>query len=124
VGTVEMAVRAAISEGMVLQTPARSAPFVVDLIDENGIVLLFGEKRTPTRVTWECLEGIPFLLRGRGWLSIGTRFDVEADVGTLDEYLKQSINRGTAAWVASLLEAAGLVRIDRRRPARLSLVER
>lgn len=59
------------------------------------------------------------LLAGGGWIEIGSRYSTDARAGTLDEYLKQHVRRATAAWVTALLEAAGLVEIDRRRPARL-----
>lgn len=96
----------------------RGQPFVVSKLDGRGVELLLGAKKTPTRISWECLEGIPGYLAGRGWVAIGGAYDTGARAGTLDRYLKAHINRGTAGWVAALLEEAAIVEIDRTRPAR------
>ncbi|MDD5701028.1 MAG: hypothetical protein PHU23_03165 [Dehalococcoidales bacterium] len=123
--TAESAIRSKIFQGQILQTPdlLKSAPFEVGVIDSVGIVLLFGLKRTETLIPWRCLEGIPSFLRGKDWVEIGTIFDVKAKSDTLDSYMKQWINRGTAGWVAVVLEKAGIVEIDRKRPLKLRLIE-
>jgi hypothetical protein len=53
------------------------------------------------------------------WLAIGSKYSVDAKPKTLDAYLKRRGKRGTADWVASVLEADGVVIIDRRQPARI-----
>lgn len=122
-GFVESAIRKTITPGEWLKTPDtyKGAPFQVANIDSDGIILLFGKKRTPTRITWKCLEGIPAFLRGKGWVVIGTIFYTWSNPATLDGYLKEWINRGTAGWVAAVLEKAGVVEIDRNRPMRVRL---
>jgi hypothetical protein len=50
-------------------------------------------------------------------------YDIEGVPGTLDAYLKGWIKRTTAGWIAVVLERAGVVELDRRRPARVRLVE-
>lgn len=122
-GLVETAIRSKISPGQLLKTPdiQKSASFDVERLDTEGMVLLFGKKKTPTKISWQCLEGIPAFLKGKGWVEVGTVYYTSANPGTLDEYLKGWINRGTAGWVASVLEEAGIVEIDRNRPIRVRL---
>jgi hypothetical protein len=91
-------------------------------MDTNGLVLLLGPKRAHTRLSWECLEGIPGFLRRHGdEVEIGGRRDVIPNVGTLDEHVKGCVKRDTAGWVAVLLEEAGVVDVIRERPARVRL---
>jgi hypothetical protein len=63
------------------------------------------------------------LLRGRGMGSCWQRV-LDTGPGTLDEYLKTYLKRATAGWVAVVLEHAGVVAIDRSRPARVKLNSR
>ena len=56
-GPVEIAIRKAVREGDELATPSRSEPFWIGRISSDGIVLELGEKRTPTKFNWACLEG-------------------------------------------------------------------
>lgn len=121
VGSVEQAVRAAIHDGEQLSTPGKAAPFWVGPLGEQSLVLLLGTKRAWTPIRWSCLEGVPEFLRGRGWVPIGSVFASEGPAGTLDGYLKTCLKRATAGWVAVVLERAGVVDIDRERPARVRL---
>jgi hypothetical protein len=84
-------------------------------------VLLLGVQRAWTPIRWSCLEGVPEFLRGRGWVPIGSVFAIEGSDDTLDGYLKTCLKRATAGWVAVVLERAGVVDIDRERPARVRL---
>lgn len=118
---VERAVRTGISPGDRLRTPSQGAPFTVRDITQDGVVLLFGKKETPTPLSWATLEGVAEFLGGGRWVVIGSVFDVQGDASTLDGYLKQYIKRATAGWVAALLERAGVVEIDRGRPARVRI---
>ena len=120
-GPVETAIRRTVSQGQRLSTPDihRSAPFEVGRINHHGMALLFGRKRTLTTIPWACLEGIPLFLQGKGWVEIRTVYDIGAKPNTLDGYLKGWVNRGTAGWVAVVLERAGIVEIDRSRPMRV-----
>ena len=103
-------------------TPVRGAPFIVARFDDQGMVLLLGQQEAWTRLTWECLEGVVPFLAGRGWVTIGSRYETSADATTLDGYLKGCVKRATAGWVAAVLEKAGLVEIDRRSPASVRLL--
>lgn len=119
--SIERSIRAQIPAGSTLLTPTRSKPFQVESLDDRGIVLLLGEDRATSRLSWAALEGIRPLLASGHWLRIGGSFSVDGEPGSLDGYLKGHIKRATAGWVASLLEAAGVVEIDRTRPARIRL---
>lgn len=116
-GPVELAIRSHISAGQRLPTPTGRATFVVDEVSDPGLVLLLGQKGARTPFTWSCLEGVADLLRGRGWVKVGATRDVEGDRNTLDGYLKECVKRQTADYVAVVLERAGLVELDRERPA-------
>jgi hypothetical protein len=120
-GPVETAIRSRIRPGAVLHTPAKGSPFVVERIDNQGIVLLLGAKRAWTRLSWECLEGAPDFLRGQGWVPVGGSRLTEGRPDTLDEYLKGCIKRDTAAWVARVLADAGVVQLDLGPPVRVRL---
>jgi hypothetical protein len=120
-GRVEDAVRAAVGPGDRLPTPTGRAVFEVAEVDSERVVLLFGEKQTRTSISWSVLEGIPGYLRGRGGVLIGGVYDLGAIEGSLDAYLKRHIKRATAGWVAVVLERAGVIDIDRARPASVQL---
>jgi len=120
-GPVEIAIRAHVAAGAALPTPTGRATFLVDELSPTGLVLLFGPKKTRTPFSWSCLEGIPDFLRARGWVRIGANRDVQGDQDALDGYLKRYIKRQTADYIAVVLERAGLIELDRGRPARVSL---
>lgn len=115
-GPVQRAVRAAIAPGAVLRTPARAAPFVVEAPDGEELVLRLGAGQWRTPLSWECIEGIADFLRGKGWVKIGTKYDVKGEAGTLDGYLKGCVNRATASWVTQVLATAGVVELNGERP--------
>lgn len=119
--SIEAAIRAAVCEGQELRTPGRGAPIAIGRLGPESLVLLLGKQQAWTPISWTCLEGLAAFLAGRGWVVVGSRYDTGADPETLDGYLKGCIKRATAGWVAAVLEAAGVVEIDRRRPARVRL---
>lgn len=119
-GRVEAAVRAALRDGQRLATPTGRGTFTVERLGPESLVLLLGAQEAWTPLRWECLEGIPDYLRGRGWVRIGSVFGEGAD-GTLDAYLKRCIARATAGWIAVVLEAAEVLELDRGRPAQVRL---
>ena len=120
-GPVEHAIRTRIGPSQELRTPGRAARFTVGDIDERGVVLLLGNGEWPTRLSWECLEGIPRYLSGGSWVPIGTTYQTESVAGTLDAYLKACSKTATAGWVAVLLEQVGVVEVDRSRPLKVRL---
>lgn len=120
-GRVQHAIRAAVSPGEPLATPSGRGRFTVAGYTTDGLVLLLGQKEARTPLPWRALEEIPDLLRGRGWVLIGSVYSVDAKVGSLDEHLKRFFKRATAGWVAVLLEEAGVLSIDRSPPSRVKL---
>jgi hypothetical protein len=118
---VEAAIRAHVSPGSRLPSPTGRAVFVVHELNSTGVVLLLGPKRERTLVSWDCMEGVPGLLRDRGWMRVGANRDVHGNRGTLDGYLKTYLKRQTANYVAVVLERAGVLELDREKPARIRL---
>jgi hypothetical protein len=120
-GPVETAVRCSVSPGDHLATPTGRGQFTVAQYTAAGLVLLLGTKQAWTPLPWHAIEGIPDLLRGRGWVPIGGVYSTGSQPGSLDEYLKAFLKRATAGWVAVVLEQAGVVAISRSRPACVQL---
>jgi hypothetical protein len=120
-GPVETAIRSHLTPGLRLPTPTGRAMFVLHQLGDTEMILLLGDKQARTPFSWRCLEGIPSFLRGRGWIRIGANRDVRGDPEAFDGYLKGCIKRQTADYVAVVLERAGLVDLDRERPARIRL---
>jgi hypothetical protein len=119
--SVKSAVRAKVQPGQRLTTPTGRGQFTVAEFSPTGLVLLLGATQSRTPVPWKALEEIPDLLRGRGWVTIGTSYSTASSVGTLDAHLKGYLKTATAGWVAVLLERAGVLAIDRSPPARVKL---
>ena len=121
-GLVEQAVRSAVSPGQRLSTPSGRGTFSVARYPADKIVLLLGEKEAWTPIPWHALEAVPEFLRGRSWVPIGSTYSTQAIEGTLDGHLKGYIARSTGGWVAVVLEMAGVIQINRSRPARVKLL--
>ena len=121
-GLAQRCIRGLIEEGARLGTPSDSEPFLVEKIDEKGMVLLLAEKHR-TRIPWEALEGVLDLTRRRTSIRIGGGYTVDGDPNTLDGYLKGFVNRAVSGWVAVVMEKAGLIRINRDRPATVRLTK-
>jgi hypothetical protein len=98
-----------------------SSDWPVEAAIRTELILLFGPKKTRTAFGWSCLEGIPYFLSARQWVRIGANRDVQGDEDGLDGYMKGFIKRQTADYVAVVLERAGLIELDRGRPARVRL---
>jgi hypothetical protein len=120
-GRVENAVRERVSPGDPLVTPTGRGRFKVARYTTEGLVLLLGAKEAWTPLPWRAMEGVPDFLRGRGWVAVGSLYSTDSQPGSLDEYLKSFLKRATAGWVAVVLERAGILVIDRSRPARVQL---
>lgn len=121
VSRAQETIRSEIHEGQTLHTPVRAAPFVVAKLASEGVVVLIGAKQARTLLSWSVLDDLVAWLDGRGWVEVGGAYSLQGQAGKLDGFLKQRIKRDVAGWVAALLEAAGLVDLDRTRPARLRL---
>lgn len=121
-GPVETAIRSRLRAPSTLYTLGRRSPFVLERIDGDGIVLLLGHGRHWTPLGWDCLEDlVPFLRRHPGWVPAGGTYVVEGERDTLDEPLKQCVNRQTSRWVAVVLQEAGIVDVDAGPPLQVRL---
>jgi hypothetical protein len=120
-GPVEKAVRRRVSSEAVLLTPTGRGRFTVAEIADRGPVLRLGEMEARTLIPWRALEGVPDFLGPNRWSRIGGTKDQAGDPATLDGHMKRYVNRMVAGWVASLLEDAGVVEIDRGRPNQVRL---
>jgi hypothetical protein len=120
-GSVEDAVRGAVDAGERLATPSGRGRFTVARYTTDGLVLLLGEKQAWTPLPWQALEQVPDFLRGRGWVLIGSVYSTDGTPGSLDAHLKTFLKRATAGWVAVVLEKAGVIAVERTRPARIKL---
>ena len=101
--------------------PAGPGGFKIARYTSEELVLLLGKKEAWTSLPWPAMEGVPDFLRGRGWVAIGSLYSTDSQPGSLDEYMKSFLKRATAGWVAVVLERAGVLVIDRSRPARVKL---
>jgi len=120
-GRVESAIRESVSPGELLATPTGRGQFKVARYTAEGLVLLLGEKEAWTPLPWQAMEGVPDFLRGRGWVAIGSLYSTDSPPGSMDAYMKSYLKRATAGWVAVVLEHAGVLVINRSRPARVKL---
>ena len=112
-GPVERSIRGALAPPVTLRTSGRNTAFVLDAIDERGVVLLLGRSSAHTRLTWNCLESVPVFLRKQGgWVPAGGRRSVAGEPGTVDEHLKKYPKRDVAHYVPRVLSEAGVVTID------------
>jgi len=121
-GPVEQAFRAKLRAPSTLRTIGRAAPFVLRAIGHSGIVIELGAKRTPTSVSWACLESIPGYLRANpGWVKSGGVHSANVEPGTLDAHLKSFYYRDIANWIVVLLRDARIVDVDPGPPLRLRM---
>ncbi len=119
-GAVESAVREALEPEDVFSTLGRAATATVDAYEESEVVLLVGQKRTRSTVSWACLEGVPLFLVGRGWVELSGE---GSGGGTLESYLESQGCDASHNLVGAFLEAAEVIEVDRDKPVRVRLVE-
>jgi len=107
-GPVEQTIRAGMQPGETFDTLSYGAQFRLSKIDDRGIVLDLA-MRHPTRISWQSLDGIVPLLRGRGWVRSGGVHSTAGQPGTLHEYLQANgPKRDVTNWVATILWEAGI----------------
>lgn len=121
-GPVEQAFRARLQAPHTYRTISRRVPFALRSMGHDGIVIELGDRRTPTSVSWECLESVPPFMRAhRGWVKSGGVHNADAEPGTLHAHLLGWVPRDIANWVVALLLEAGLVDVDKGPPLLLRL---
>jgi hypothetical protein len=112
-GAVEAAITSTLKVGQRLETLGRNAAAVVGSYDADGVTLLMGYKKVKTPVVWSTLEAIPMFLVGRDWVQLTGPYDPSASAGTLASFLDSKHSKASAPLVGALLEAAGVVEVDR-----------
>jgi hypothetical protein len=124
-GPVERAIRSTFTAPVTLQTIGQAKPFVLSVIDGDGIVLLLGKGQWQTRLSWECLESAVGFLRGQGgWVPAGGEFSVAGEPGTLDHHVKRYLKRDVARWLVRVLRDARVVEVVDGPPMSVRLFER
>jgi hypothetical protein len=119
-GAVESAIKAELEPGDVFSTLGRAATATVGSYEEAEVVLLVGQKRARNPVSWSCLEGVPLFLVGRDWVELTGE---GSGGGTLATYLESHGSEAGANLVGALLEAAGVLEVDRDKPVRVRLLD-
>jgi len=111
-----------LKDGEKLGTPVRSKEFIVKHISKVGAILLIGKGRKTT-IPSKCLNGIPNFLKGKDWVEIGAIHEYASKPGTLEHYINSSKPEKTSIgnYVASILEHAEIVDIDRKPPSKVRL---
>lgn len=120
---LETAIRGSVPLGARIPTPTGRATFKVQSFTDQGLVLLLGAKETRSPIAWSTLQGCLTDIKGRGWVLVAAARDAEGRPGTLDAYLKASVPRQVANYVAVILELAGILDLDRGRPSRVRAVD-
>lgn len=106
--------------GQLLYTPIQKKKFKIHSIYPSGITLILGKKwKTP--IPAACWDGIPGYLKGKGWVEIGAIHGISKP-GTLENYIDRFIPRSAGNYVASILEYAGIVEIERSLPSKVRLI--
>ena len=109
-GPVETRIRRHVTAGMVLRSIPGKAPFIVEELATDSLILLLGDKLARTLLTWSCLERIPDFLSGKDPVRIGSTKNTRSLPGTLHWYLTVNcIKRMTAGYVAAILEKTGII---------------
>jgi hypothetical protein len=103
-----------------LETPS-GRRFKIIHIDGEKVIVVTGKKPTRIKIPASALEDVPNFLEGKGWVRIGAIHGI-SDEASLDGFLKEfTYGTSIASYVAPILELAGIIEIDRRRPARIRL---
>jgi hypothetical protein len=118
-GPAERAIKARLAEGQTLHTPVRGSSFAIGALRDEGLIILIGAKQSRTLIRWPVLEDLILWLESQGWVEMGGGYTLSGREGTVDGFLKARIKRDVAGWVVALLETAGVIDIDRQRPARV-----
>lgn len=111
-----------LKDGDKLVTPVRRKEFIVEHISETKTILMVGRGRR-TVVPAKYLNGIPNFLKGKDWVEIRATHSKESRPGTLEAYMNyyKPERRGISNYVASILEYAEVVDIDRKLPSKVRL---
>jgi len=108
----------------ILYTPKQRKRFTIKQISADGIRILIGKEKN-TFIPADCLNGIYDFLKDKGWVEVGAMHNNICKSGTLEEYVKSSKPEKTNVgnYVASILEDAEIVEIDRKIPNKVRLAK-
>lgn len=120
-GPVEQAFRGTFNPPESLGTVVKDHPFTLHSFSDAGLVLLVGPQKAYTELKWAWIEGIPGYLSGRSWVVVSATRNSEATFGAFDDYFRKWVKRSVGSQVATLLEKAEVVEIERGARARLRL---
>lgn len=120
-GPVERAFRETFAPPESLGTVVKEQPFTLHSFGEARLVLLVGPQKAYTELKWRWLEGVPGFLTGRSWVVVSATRNSEAAFGTFDGYFRKWEKRSVGSQVATLLEKASVVEVERGARARLRL---
>ena len=104
----------------ILKTPSGKAQFEFYHVDGEKVIIET-EGGSYIKIPAACFENAPIFLRRRGWTGIGALHAISHEE-TFDNFVKRfTSGTSVASYVAPILEKAGIVEIDRSRPAKLRL---
>ena len=111
-----------IPRNTILTTPSGRAFFAFYHIDGEKVIIKTNGG-TYIKLPSSCFEETPNFLRGRGWVKIGASHTApNSSNRTFDDFLKNRCQGvSTASYVATILEKADIVEIERGRPAKIRL---
>lgn len=120
-GPVERAIRETFQPPSALGTVVKDQPFTLQAFGDDSLVLLVGPQKAYTELKWSWLEDVPGYLTGRSWVVVSAIRNSEATFGTFDDYFRKWLQRSVGSQVATLLETAGVIEVQRGTRARLRL---
>jgi len=111
-----------VQDGSMFETPSGHSTFKVEAVNRTGVRIRVGVG-WPIRIPAECWEGIPSFLRGKGWVIIGATHG-SPPPGSFDQYLQQFTHGvSVASYVTPILERIGIVKVNRKKPSKIRLIE-
>ena len=125
-GPVQRRIRATVTPGKPLPVPGRAESFSIDAFHGSGIMLACGPAGVSTFVPWGCLEElVPKLSQMTSPQRVFGNHDPDysGEPRFIEDCLTSWFTRSLAPWVAGLLEAAAIFRIESRRGNQFTMLE-
>ena len=109
--------------GEVLKTPSGRASFKIYHIDPSKVTVHVGSKPHSIKIPAQCFEDVPNFLKRRGWVKIGATHQNTSE-DTFDNFVKKyTYGTSAASYVVPILERCKVIRVDRKRPAKIQMVQ-
>ncbi len=104
------------------ESPKTKKSFIISDIDSEGVSLIIGSKKSNVRISAECLNKLPAFLCGKNWVNLTSNHEKESN-NALEGHIKKYTNGVSAAeYVATILESAGVISIDRKDPIKVMMI--